>query len=299
MGADLYEKSEKARKIYDEADHLLGFSLSKLSFDGPEEDLKKTINTQPAILVHSVACLQMLEESDLEPEGAAGHSLGEYTALIAAGALSFKDALLLVRKRGELMYRSGERRAGTMAALLGATIEQAEELCAQASGAGVAVPANINAPGQIVVSGDTDAVANVVENAGTTPGVKAVPLVVSGAFHSPLMEEPAAEFARHVEEVEIQDARFPVVANVTGSPVRTVEEIRDALIRQLTGAVRWEDSMRWFLSQGYGPFLEIGPGKVLTGMMKRIERRTPAVATDSIEGLEKAVSQVVQALKAD
>jgi [acyl-carrier-protein] S-malonyltransferase len=302
MGADLYKKSERARRVYDDAEVLLDYPISKLSFDGPEEELKKTINTQPAILIHSVACLEILGESGLGSGGAggaAGHSLGEYTALIAAGALSFKDALLLVRKRGELMFRSGERRAGTMAALLGATLEQADELCEAASRAGVVVPANINAPGQIVVSGDTDAVAKVVEDAGNVSGVKAGPLVVSGAFHSPLMEEPAAEFAKYVKEVEIHEARFPVVANVTGSPVQAPEEIREALIKQLTGAVRWENSMRWFLSEGYGPFVEIGPGKALTGMMKRIDRKATALATDSLEGLEKTVSQVMQAQKAD
>jgi len=297
MGADLCKASEKARKVYDKADELLGFPISKLSFEGPEEELKKTINTQPAILVHSAACLEMLGDSDLSAGGAAGHSLGEYTALIAAGALSFEDALLLVRKRGELMYKSGERRAGTMAALLGATLEQAGELCEGASGAGAVVPANINSPGQIVVSGDTAAVGKVVEVAGRFPGVKAIPLVVSGAFHSPLMEEPAAEFAEHVRNVEVREARFPVVANVSGAPVTWAEEIREALIKQLTAAVRWEDSMRWFLSHEYGPFIEIGPGKVLTGMMRRIDRKAAALATDTLEGLEKVLSRAPQPQK--
>jgi [acyl-carrier-protein] S-malonyltransferase len=294
MGIDLYEKSGSARRIFDEADGLLDFPISKLGFEGPEDELKKTINTQPAILVHSVACLEIMRESGLEAQGAAGHSLGEYTALVAAGALSFKEALLLVRKRGELMFRSGERRAGTMAALLGASREQAEELCAGASGAGVVVPANLNAPGQIVVSGDTDAVAAVVREAGELAGVKAVPLVVSGAFHSPLMEEAAAEFAEHLGKVQIKDAQFPVVANATGQPVRAGDEIRDALKKQLTAPVRWEDSMRWFLGQGYSSFFEVGPGKALTGMMKRIDRKASSLATDSLEGLGKALVQVSQ-----
>jgi [acyl-carrier-protein] S-malonyltransferase len=295
MGADLYEKSEKARRIYDEADRALDFPISKLSFEGPEDELKKTINTQPAILVHSVACLEILRDSGLDAEGAAGHSLGEYTALVAAGSLSFKDALLLVRKRGELMYRSGERRAGTMAALLGATMEQALGLCESASDSGTVVPANINAPGQIVVSGDTAAVAKVVEEAAGLPGVKAIPLVVSGAFHSPLMEEPAAEFAAHVGRVKIGKARVPVVANVTGSPVTEGDRIREALTKQLTGAVLWEDSMRWFLSHGFGFFLEVGPGRALTGMMRRIDRSAAALATDSLEGLEKALVEAEKA----
>ncbi len=291
MGADLCERSESAREVYEEADRILGFSISRLSFEGPEEELKKTLNTQPAILVHSVACLQLLGEAGLEAQGAAGHSLGEYSALVAAGALSFEQALVTVRKRGELMFSSGERRPGTMAAMLGGTADQIEALCAEASKAGEVVPANVNAPGQIVISGDVAAVERAVELAKTIEGVKAVPLVVSGAFHSPLMEEPAAEFAEHLKRIEIRRGKFPVIANVSAEPVTDEEDIRDALTRQLTGAVRWEDSARWFLANSYSSFVEVGPGKALTGMMKRIDRGATMLPTDSLEGMEKALEK--------
>ncbi len=292
MGVDLWERSEAARRIYEEADRILGFPLSRLSFEGPEEELRKTLNTQPAILVHSVACMEVLRESGVEPQGAAGHSLGEYTALVAADALSFDDAVTTVRKRGELMFSSGERRPGTMAAMLGGDREKVEAVCREASDAGEVVPANLNAPGQVVVSGDVGAVEKAVELAGRVEGLKAIPLVVSGAFHSPLMEGPAAEFAEHLEGVPIGEARFPVVANVSAKPVVSAGEIRDALTRQLTGAVRWEDSVRWFLSNGYGSFVEVGPGKALTGMLKRIDRGAVALPTDSVDGIEKAVDSI-------
>jgi [acyl-carrier-protein] S-malonyltransferase len=295
MGVDIWEQSQSARRIYDRADKILGFSITRLSFEGPEEELKKTLNTQPAILVHSVACLEILREAGIEAQGAAGHSLGEYTAHVAAGSLSFEEAVRTVRRRGELMFGSGQRRPGTMAAMLGGTLEQIEGICSEASDAGDVVPANLNAPGQVVVSGDVDAVNKAVELAGDIEGIKAVPLVVSGAFHSPLMEEPSAEFAEFLKSVEIGDAAYPVVANVSAQPVNGADQIRDALTRQLTGAVRWEDSVRWFLSNGYDRFIEVGPGRVLTGMLRKIERRANALSTDSLEGIEKCLAKAQEA----
>jgi [acyl-carrier-protein] S-malonyltransferase len=291
MGADIWEESQSARRIYDRADKILGFSLTKLSFEGPEEELKKTLNTQPAILVHSVACHEILREAGFRAEGAAGHSLGEYSAHVAAGSMSFEEAVRTVRKRGELMFGSGERRPGTMAAMLGGTREQIDQICAEASDAGAVVPANLNAPGQVVVSGDVKAVEKAVSLAADVDGIKAVPLVVSGAFHSPLMEEPSAEFAEFLKTVEIGSAGYPVVANVSAEPVVGPDQIRDALTRQLTGAVRWEDSVRWFLANGYNRFVEVGPGRVLTGMLKKIERRANAFSTDTLEGIEKFIEK--------
>lgn len=295
MGADLWEQSDSARRVYEEADKILGFSISRLSFEGPEDELKKTLNTQPAILVHSLACLEILKEAGLEAQGAAGHSLGEYTAHVAAGSLSFEEAVLTVRKRGELMFNSGRRRPGTMAAMLGGTLDQVKQICADASVAGEVVPANVNAPGQVVVSGDVDAVNKAIELARSIPGIRAIPLVVSGAFHSPLMEEPAAEFAEYLEGVEIAGAGFPVIANVSAKPVTSPVEIRGALARQLTGAVRWEDSVRWFLSNGFDRFIEVGPGGALTGMLKRIDRKATSLSTDSLEGIMKSVEKAVAA----
>lgn len=293
MGVDLWEQSKSVRRIYEKADKLLGFSITRLSFEGPEDELKKTLNTQPAILVHSLACLEILRESGLEARGAAGHSLGEYTAHVAAGSLSLEEAVLTVRRRGELMFGSGESRPGIMAAILGGDRDQIERLCSEASVAGEVVPANLNAPGQIVISGDVDAVMVAVELAGGVEGLKAVPLVVSGAFHSPLMEEPSAEFAAYLKGVNIGGASFPVIANVSATPVDTSEKIRDALTRQLTGAVRWEDSIRWFLSNGYDCFVEVGPGKALTGMLRRIDRGVTALSTDSLQGIEKSAAKAL------
>lgn len=295
MGVDLWEQSKPARRIYEEADKILGFSIAKLSFEGPEEELKKTLNTQPAILVHSVACMEILKEGGIEGHGAAGHSLGEYSAHVAAGSISFEEALRTVRRRGELMFGSGERRPGTMAAMLGGSLEQIERLCSEASGSGDVVPANLNAPGQVVISGDVEAVNRAIELAGEIEGIKAVPLVVSGAFHSPLMEEPSAEFAGFLEDVEIRDADYPVIANVSAEPTVEADHIRDALTRQLTGAVRWEDSVRWFLANGYGRFIEVGPGRALTGMLRRVERRANAFATDTLEGIEKFMEKAQSA----
>lgn len=284
MGADLYERFPESRAVYDRAVELLEFDLREVSFAGPEERLRQTRFTQPAILVHSLAALAALP--GLTPAAVAGHSLGEYSALHAAGALDFKSAVRLVRRRAELMAEEGDRQPGTMAALLGLEAAKVEELCASVDG--VVVPANYNEPLQTVISGAPEAVRRAVELAPGMGARKAVMLPVSGAFHSPLLAESAAAFAEFLAGFEIRAPRCPVIVNVSGILVRTADEIRDALAHQLTSPVRWVETMRSCLALGINEFLEPGPGRVLAGLARRVDRSltvTAAGTADEIAAL--------------
>ena len=272
MGRELYDSSELARSTYDQADKILGHSISEVSFEGPEETLKETRNTQPALFVHSIAAFRVLSQYNQVFSMAAGHSLGEYSALTAAGALEFEEGLRLVRRRGELMFEAGLERPGTMAAILGLSQKDVEALCSDASGAGVVRPANLNSPSQIVISGEVAAIEAAVRLAEERGAKKAVILPVSGAFHSPLMEPASRELAKILAQTEIKRARFPVVSNYSASPVTEPDEIREGLTRQVLGAVRWEESMRRMLAAGAKHFLEVGPGNVLKGLMRSIDR---------------------------
>jgi len=254
--------------LFSRADALLGFPLSALCFNGPEEELRQTRNTQPAIFLHSMVVARRLNAQ--KAEMTAGHSLGEYSALTVAGALSFDDALRLVRLRGELMQRAGEEQRGTMAAVVGLPPETVEEICRNASSAGIVQPANFNAPGQIVISGSVPGVHAAMEKAKERGAKLVKELVVSGAFHSPLMES-AREGLRHaLDEAAIQDARIPVYANVTAEPVQKAPAIRELLYRQLTSPVRWSETVQHMVRDGATTFCELGPGKVLQGLVKRI-----------------------------
>lgn len=275
MGADLRSAHPVARQTLEEADDLLGFSLSSLMAEGPKETLDETVNTQPALYAHSVALVRAAQAEGLLPTAswAAGHSLGEYSALAAVGALPFAEGLKLVRERGELMKAAGEANPGGMAALLGLEDEVAAQLCAEASAPGEPVQvANFNCPGQVVLSGAEAAVLRAMEGARAAGARKVVRLDVSIAAHSPLMEQARADLARRVEATPFQNGSLPVVANVTAQPLRTPAEIRAELIAQLTGSVRWTDSMRFLLAQGITTVIEIGPDSVLTSLMKRIDR---------------------------
>jgi len=254
--------------LFSRADALLGFSLSRLCFDGPEEELRQTRNTQPAIFLHSMVVARRLESQSAEM--VAGHSLGEYSALTVAAALSFDDALRLVRLRGELMQRAGEEQHGTMAAVVGLPPESVEEICREASSAGIVQPANFNAPGQIVISGSVPGVQAAMEKAKERGARLVKELVVSGAFHSPLMESAREGLRRALDEAAIQDARIPVYANVTAEPVQKAPAIRDLLYRQLTSPVRWSETVQHMARDGATIFCELGPGKVLQGLVKRI-----------------------------
>jgi len=279
MGADLYDKFPEAREVYDRACDVLEFDVREVSFQGPEERLRRTQFTQPAILVHSMAALACLP--GLKPAAAAGHSLGEYSALFAAGALDFESVLKLVRRRGALMGAEGEKNPGTMAAVIGLAADKVEALCAEVEG--TVVPANYNEPLQTVISGDVEAVKKAAELAPARGARKAVMLPVSGAFHSPLLRESAAAFADYLAGFEINAPNCPVIANVTGKVVTTAAEVRDCLSRQLTSPVRWVDTIHTCRALGIADFLEPGPGKVLAGLVRRIDRDATVTAAGTVD----------------
>jgi [acyl-carrier-protein] S-malonyltransferase len=276
MGRDLYDRHPEARALFEEANEILGEDLARICFEGPEEELRRTRNTQPALFVHSLAALRVL---GLAPEGedwrAAGHSLGEYTAYVAAGAISFADGLRLVRRRGELMYQAGLDRPGGMAAVLGLEGARIEEVLAGLPG--IVRAANFNSPGQVVISGEAEAVAAAAEALKAAGAKRVVPLEVSGAFHSPLMESAAAGLGEMLDRTPILRARCAVVANVSAEPVVEPEAIRASLRRQLLSPVRWEQTVRALLAWGAGRFLEVGPGKVLTGLVRNVDRGVAAL----------------------
>ena len=281
MGQDLYDAYPEARATFDQADKVLGFALSELCFNGPEATLKDTINTQPAIFVTSVALLRALESNGLQAPGfVAGHSLGEYSALVAAGAMDFAAGLQLVRERGRLMKEAGERSSGGMAAVLGLEEETVNEVCRQArkETGGVIQVANYNSPGQIVISGDFRTRDVAIELAKAEGAKKVVPLAVSIASHSPLMECIVDEFRWAVEAVEFRRPTVPVVANVSAAPLESVKAIREELVQQLTSPVRWVESVRYMIGQGVTQFVEIGPKDVLTKLMRRIDKSVQAVS---------------------
>lgn len=277
MGKDLAARFEIARQTFEEADEILGFRLSRLMWDGMESDLNDTINTQPALYVHSVAALRVLEthfgsSSDPKPACAAGHSLGELTALTAARALTFADGLRLVRRRGELMKRAGEIAPGGMAAILGLDIPSLEEICARSSReAEIVQVANDNCPGQTVISGARPALERAIEAAKAAGARRALPLAVSIAAHSPLMAVVQAEFETAVCNARMNPPYIPVISNVTAHPMTTVADLRADLVAQLTARVRWTESVRTMRGLGVETFIEIGPGSVLTGLLKRID----------------------------
>ena len=274
MGKDLAEAFPEARDAFQEADDVLGAPLSRLCWEGPAEELTLTVNAQPAILVHSAAVWRVLARRRPDAAIAAGHSLGEFSAYFAAGSLSFADAVRTVRRRGELMYRSGTERPGTMAAVLGLDDAAAERVCAEATeaGEGVVIAANFNAPGQIVLSGDVEAVRRAEALAKAAGAKRFIPLNVSGAFHSPLMAVAEDGLRDALAGAEMADPAFPVVSNVTAAPVRDAAEARRLLVEQLTSPVRWVASVQSMLEAGAASFLELGPGSVLAGLVKRVDR---------------------------
>ncbi|MFA6467680.1 MAG: ACP S-malonyltransferase [Bacteroidota bacterium] len=280
MGKDLCEQFPEAKRIFDEADSVLGFSLSNICFNGPDEELKQTRNTQPAIFLHSVALWNVLKPTDASM--VAGHSLGEYSALVAAEALSFTDAIKLVRLRGELMQKAGEENPGTMAAIVGLDPAVVTELCTIASAAGIVQPANFNSPGQIVISGSVGGVRKAMEIAKERGAKLVKELVVSGAFHSPLMQSAKDALKTALENTVVRDAKIPIFANVTAKTVQSADEIRRLLFEQVTSPVRWEESVMNMSAAGAVKFIEVGPGKVLQGLVKR------TIAAAETAGIDKA-----------
>ncbi len=289
MGKDLAERFPAARALFEAVDDALGVALSRIMWEGPEEELTRTHNAQPAILAHSAAVLALIGEVLGRPAAAAGHSLGEYSAHVAAGSLPAAVAARLVRRRGELMFQAGRERPGAMAAVLGLDTALVEAACAEASsGSGVAVPANLNTPEQTVISGDPEAVARAGEGCRARGAKRVVPLKVSGAFHSPLMAPAVAGLRAALAEAGFGDPRCPVIANATAEPVTTAAEALRTLAEQLTAPVRWVECMRRAAALAPGAvFVEVGPGNVLTGLLKRIVPEARAVTLGTAEEVER------------
>ena len=287
MGADLAESIPAARAIFEEADDALGFSLSKLCFEGPEEELRLTENTQPAILTCSIATLAAVREKGLEPDFVAGHSLGEYSALVAAGAISFRDAVQLVRKRGRFMQEAVPPGVGAMAAILGMEADRVAEICEKAAESEVVSPANINSPGQIVIAGHAAAVQRAVDIAVAAGAKKAVLLQVSAPFHCSLMEPARDRLAPELDAIPFGDLKTPLVNNVSAAIVWTGADAREGLKRQVPSPVLWEQSIQRLAAEGVGSFLEVGPGRVLTGLLRSIDRALEGSAVGDLAGLEK------------
>ncbi|MCL4466591.1 MAG: ACP S-malonyltransferase [Chloroflexi bacterium] len=273
MGKALLAEPGEGRRVLRRADEVLGFSLTRLCLEGPEERLRETPNAQPAILAVSVAAYAALREAagdDFGPAFFAGHSLGEFSALVAAGSLSFVDALLLVRRRGELMGQAGQERPGAMAAIIGGDDSLVEEACQEAAPFGIVIVANYNAAGQVVISGEPAAVQRAGEIARAKGAKRVVPLPVSGAFHSPLMAAAAEPFAAAVAACTLVAPPVPVVGNVTAEPLMSEEQLRGELTRQIISPVRWAQSLGYMAYEGVGQYVEVGPGQVLAGLAKRL-----------------------------
>ena len=285
MAKDIYSEYPEARSLMDRADSILGYSITDIMFNGSEEVLRQTRYTQPAIFLHSIAVATVL--GDTEAAMAAGHSLGEYTALCYAGAMSFEDALRIVSKRGELMQNAGTLNPGTMAAIIGMGNDDLENLLVQARFSGIVQAANFNSPGQIVISGEIDAVRKAVEIAPSMGARMAKELVVSGAFHSPLMKPAEEELKTSLDGTAIHDSRIPVCMNVVAQPVTSADEIRRNLVLQLTSSVRWAQSVEAMIAGGITSFIEIGPQKVLQGLVKRIDRSVTIEGIDNAEQVAK------------
>lgn len=293
MGKALASTSEKAATIFKRADERLETNLSQIIFEGPEEELTLTVNTQPALLTTSIAILDVFKESEIEADFVAGHSLGEYSALVAAKAISFEDAVYAVRKRGTFMEEAVPAGLGAMAAILGMDRELLAEITKEVSASGSPVElANLNCPGQIVISGSKEGVAQASVIAKEKGARRIIPLQVSGPFHSSLMKPAAEKLAEVLNQIVISDAAIPVIANVSATAVTSGEQIKDYLIQQVFSPVLWEDSINYLLSQGVDTFVEIGSGNVLSGLVKKIDRKVNVFAVNDKETLIKTVESI-------
>lgn len=295
MGKELAEGFPVARAVFDEADKALGFSVSKLCFEGTEDDLKLTANTQPAILTVSVAASRVLAEKGITPDFVAGHSLGEYSALVAAGSLKFADAVKLVRKRGTYMQEAVPAGQGAMAAIMGLSPAVVQDACKRAAEDETCAPANLNSPEQTVISGHAGAVKRAVEIASQLGAKRSMVLAVSAPFHSALMMPAQEKLEKDLNVTTFADLQVPLVTNVDADSIRQGEEARSALIRQVTMAVRWEESMRMLLDEGVNTFVEVGPGRVLTGLMRQIERSVATLNVEDEKSLQATVEKIAGA----
>ena len=271
MGRDLYDNFDSAKAVFDQADEVLGFPLSGLCFEGPEDELRQTINAQPALVVVSYACLQAIREASHSlplPAFVAGHSLGEYTALAVAGVLDFATTVYLARERGRLMHEAGVARPGGMAAIIGFDEALLAEVCRQAN----TRIANINCPGQLVISGARENLTQAVDLVRAKGAYRTIPLQVSAAFHTPLMQSAVDGMTEIITGISFNEPAIPIIANTTAQPLTTAESVKAELLRQLCNCVQWQRSIEYMVDEGVSTFIEIGPGKVLTGFIKRINK---------------------------
>lgn len=295
MGKELADNHPVAKAVFDEADKALGFSISQMCFAGSEEDLKLTANTQPAILTVSVAAHRVLIEKGIAPDFVAGHSLGEYSALVAAGSLKFSDAVQIVRKRGTYMQEAVPSGEGAMAAIMGLSPAVVLDACKRAAEGKVCSPANLNSPEQTVISGHADAVKRAVEIASQLGAKRAVVLPVSAPFHCALMMPAQEKLEKDLRTTEFAALRFPLVTNVDADTETSGDEARDALIRQVTNPVRWEESVRELFDEGVNTFIEVGPGRVLSGLLRQIERSVSTLNVEDEKSLTATVQKIAQA----
>ena len=287
MGKDLFDQTDLGKHYFECANEIMGCDIQSIIFDGPEDTLKQTQYTQPSIYIVSVILGELLKEKGFFPNAVAGHSLGEYSALAVANAFDFETGLSLVKVRAESMAKAGEIQEGTMAAIVGMDDEAVTDLCSSYSGNGVVVAANFNSPGQVVISGSPDAVITVMDSAKESGARMAVQLNVSGAFHSPLMTPAREALAESLDSLEILDSLYPVFTNVDAKPVTQGNDIKDSLIRQLENPVLWAKSILSMKESGIESFVEVGPGKVLQGLNKRIDRKTRSQGVETLEQVEK------------
>lgn len=291
MGKDIAEKYKSADAIFNEASVALGFDIKKMIFEGSEEDLKITENTQPAILTTSIACMQPLLEMGIRPDVTAGLSIGEYSAFVTAGAFSFKDAVKLVKKRGKYMQEAVPLGVGTMAAIIGLESNDVINACKEASDIGVVEPANFNCPGQIVIAGEIKAVDKAIEICNQKGAKKAVKLQVSAPFHCSMIKPAGEKLASELENVQINSLLIPVVSNVTAQYITDSSCIKELLIKQVSTSVLWEDSVKTMINDGVDTFVEIGPGKTLTGFIKRISKTVKTYNIENLESLDTFIKE--------
>lgn len=287
MGKDLYENFKEVRDLYQNAEDILGFSLKKISFEGPPEDLKQTRYTQPALFVHSMAVYTLLKSGGVVPSVVAGHSLGEYSALTAAEAFSFEDGLKIVKLRGEQMQRSGETNPGTMAAIIGLSVNDVEHICDEASKSGIVKPANFNSPVQIVISGSIAGVHKAMELAKQKRARLVTELVVSGAFHSPLMGDALDQLTVALDDLKIDTPKILVYTNVSAKPAKSADDVKILLKSQLLSPVLWQEIIQNMIADGVDEFYEIGAGKVLQGLLKRIHPDVKCIGIDKFVDLQQ------------
>jgi [acyl-carrier-protein] S-malonyltransferase len=302
MGKELYDSYSSVREVFEQANEAIGFDLARMCFEGPEEKLRLTAYTQPAILTVSIAALRVFRDRLplIKPMAVAGHSLGEYSALVCAGALSFQDAVQVVHKRGQFMQEAVPVGVGSMAAILGMKRQKLQEICEQVAAKGyVVAPANLNSPEQIVIAGHTEAVTEVGELAKIAGAKKVVPLPVSAPFHCGLMQPAAVRLASELDKITFHDLEISLVTNVDAAFIRVASDVKPSLLRQVTAPVRWEDDIQQILSsgrtQGVSPvFVEMGPGKVLSGLIRRIDKNVALLNVEAVSSLEKTVHALLE-----